>query len=351
MGVDFMSSQQLFIEVKDNDNNTEVPDQIYVNQKEIKSLFHMLNARPDGVMKVFPRDVIITYQDIFDLKLRIDDKLNQYSVLTKTEKMAVHYDNNTFKEYSDWVVFRDEMEVSSNTIDSINIIWDIMLNMEGYQIPQRHTISLRFCSGLKPAQIIQIMLLGDLEGIDSIDKDIFPVTCKVDCINNLIGEEILNIVSDWNKGLEFALNHSNFFTRLKKHSEKISKLIKYSSRILSLLLICFYICFYISQFYSSKIYNIDTIFIKDLILRIPIIYCFYIICKGIGDYVTELFNSSFYKYGETHNFSITKGDRNKQDKLKNNNKSLKKSIICCFSSIIINLIVGVIASILASKII
>ena len=302
-------------------------------------------------MKVFPRDVIIKFDDILNLKLQINEKLEQYEVIAKEEKMAVKYDNNTFKEYNDWVVFREELKISSLPIDSINIIWDVMIKMTNYEIPQRHTIALRFCSGLKPAQIIQMMVLGTLEDIDSIDQNTFPVSCKVDCVNNLIGEEILQIVEKWNKGLELASKDPIFYRKFRKYREEIGKIIKYSFKIIVLLLICIYLCYNISKFNVDNLANINLKNLSSLILKLPFIYFFFIFFSGIGNILEEKLNEAFYRYGETHNFLITKGDKNKQNELSNKNNKNKNTIIKTSLSIIANLIIGIFASVIAGKII
>lgn len=318
------------------------------DHKELKSLFHMLNGRPDGVMKVFPKDVIINFDDILNLRGLINDKLSQYDVLAKEEKIAVRFENNTFKEYSDWVVIRESLKISSLTIESINIVWDVMIKMSNYEMPQRHTIALRFCSGLKPAQIIQMMLLGNLDDVDSVDKNTFPVTCKVDCVNNLIGEEILQIVENWNKGLRYAIEDNNILKKLRKHKDMLTYIIKCSFIIIALCLISMYICYSLYKFNFNTIGELNFNNLFNIILKIPMFYILFIILKYSGNKVSDVFDKSLYMYGETHNFSITKGDLNKQNELVKSNKKNKCRVIKSSLSIVGNFMLSILASIVAS---
>ncbi|WP_211652222.1 hypothetical protein [Clostridioides difficile] len=55
---------------------------------------------------------------------------------------------------------------------------------------------------MKPQQILQLIVSGQIEEIDSIDKSLSPVTCKVDFTNHLLGDELINIIEEWDKSIQ-----------------------------------------------------------------------------------------------------------------------------------------------------
>ena len=164
------------------------------DSKEISAILNMLNGKPDSTVRIFPKDIIVDIGSLYILKEKIDEKLSQYNLTWSATSVSIKFDNNTFKEFKDWAEFSTLNKNSSYCIENITLKWDFYINFEGYEIPQRHTIVVRVSSGLKPEQILQMLLTGQLENIDSIDKNVVPVVCKVDFINHLLGDEIINIM-------------------------------------------------------------------------------------------------------------------------------------------------------------
>ena len=319
-----------------------------IDHNELKSLFHMLNGRPDSVMKVFTRNVNIDVDDILHLKDLVDCKLRQYKVVGKVECVSVRFSNNSFKEFNDWVQFRDMVRIDSHPIENITLIWDFMLNMESYAIPQRHTVAVRLSSAMKPSQMIQMILSGNIEDMDAIDKNAFPVMCKVDCINNMIGEEIIKIVSEGNERLSKCINDDKKFIFFRKHRILIANIVKYSFYFTSLFILSAFLCKYIDILGISKLIDINIRHVKSILMLMPFMCIFVELLKRIGVHFAEKVNESFYNYGEYHTFSITKGDKNKQDKIKSENNKNKKTALGLSCTIILNIIISTIASYIAN---
>lgn len=318
-----------------------------IDSKEISSLFHMLNGKPDSVLKVFTRTVNITIDDIMDLESQIKDKFKQYRINCKIDHISVRFENNLFKEFNDWVQFRDQVKINSNPIENINLSWDAMLDMDGYCIPQRHTITVRLSSAMKPSQILQMMLNGNIEDMDSIDKNAFPVMCKVDCVNNRIGEEVIQIVHEWNKGLEHSFESNKKFKFLKKHKNLVAQSIKYSFFFVSMFIITALICIYIKK---VNIVTFNELHIKTIAIASPFLYIFLELSKRIGIYLAEKTYESLYNYGEYHTFNISNGDKNKQKSIKEANNQNKKTALKLSATILYNIIISIIASVIANTI-
>lgn len=321
-----------------------------IDPKEISSIFNILNAKPDSIIKTFPRGVKISIDDIFNLKLMIDNKLEQYTLTGNVEFVSVRFANNSFKDFKDWVQFREEVKIDSNYIENINIVWDFMLSINNYGIPQRHTIVVRLSSFMSKSQMIQMMLSGNIEDMDEIDKKVVPVMCKVDCVNSSIGEEIVQIVGNWNEGLEKYFDKSDKFEKLRKHRVLVAHSIKYSFTFSSIFITSTVAIKYFQMLSIDKVSDLALSNINLIIMAIPFVYMFIELAKRLGFYLGDKTLECLYNYGDYHPFSISKGDKNKQISIKESNTKNKNIAIKITLSILLNTIISVVATIIANNI-
>lgn len=321
-----------------------------MDPKEIASLFNMLNAKPDSIIKTFPRDVHISVDDIFNLKMMIEEKLEQYTLNGKVEIMSVRYENNVFKDFKDWSQFRDEISINSKAIENINLIWDFALRVNGYAMPQRHTIVVRLSSFMSKNQMMQMMLSGSIEDLDEIDKNIVPVMCKVEWANSSIGEEIIQIVGRWNEGLEVCLQEEDKFRKLRKYRMIIAHSIRYSFTFSSIFILSAFMVGYIQTLGIISIADLSITNLSSIIMFIPFIYIFIELSKRVGFNLGDKVFKGLLEYGDYHPFKISKGDLNKQKIIESNDKKTKSTIIKIMSTILWNIAISVIASIISNNI-
>ena len=82
----------------------------------------------------------------------------------------------------------------------------------------------------------------------------------------------------------------------------------------------------------------------------PFIYMFLELVKRIGIHLADKAYESLYNYGEYHTFKISKGDLNKQNLIETENNKNKTTALKLSLTIIYNIIISIIASLIANNI-
>lgn len=335
-----------------NENNKTPSITSKIDPKEIKSLFILFNGKPDSTTRIFPRDVIITLSDLLILKAKMEEKLKFYDIVALIESINVRFEDNKFQEFSNWYEFEKHNWTSSYAaIENMVLKWDFMMKVNEYNCPQRHTIVVRLSSGMKLQQILQMMINGKIEDLDSIDKNLSPVICDVTFVNHLLGEEIINIVDEWNKGLKLATIVNKKYSFIRSHSLIMANLAKGFTRATGLALIVSTLCLLISNF---KIQTLGQLTINNLFILIAYSTISYLLYGGIKIFsysIGETLLDSLNEYGEVYTFDITKGDNQKQAIIQDKNKEYISKINNRLGfTIFINIVCSIIATYISNKI-
>ncbi|MEZ3506842.1 MAG: hypothetical protein K1W10_07870, partial [Lachnospiraceae bacterium] len=55
----------------------------------------------------------------------------------------------------------------------------------------------KISNGLRPEEMLNLIFSGKIEDFEEIETNTFPVAARVDFIEPILGDELLNIVSEW----------------------------------------------------------------------------------------------------------------------------------------------------------
>lgn len=317
-----------------------------ISHEELKALFNLMNGKPDSMLRIFPRDVNVEIKDLYSLHEKIKEKLQHYIVAALIVNISVKFDNNTFKEFSDWIEFQNCNWSSFHYLENITIKYDFFVDFKEYGVPQRHTLVIRLSSGMKPQQILQLIVSGQIEEIDSIDKSLSPVTCKVDFTNHLLGDELINIIEEWDKSIQKVVSESGKTMKfIRKYRKGISAVIENIIPLFGLIVLVSIVNFNLSHFNIDTLVQLSISHIQKLIMLTLLFSLIYKVIKNIGEFLSNKFLTEIYEYGDTHIFNITNGDKIKREKLDIKNKKHEKGIKSSLSlTILINVICGIVAT-------
>ena len=194
--------------------------------------------------------------------------------------------------------------------------------------------------------MLNIIFTGNIQELEELDRNFFPVVARVDFIDRILGDELLNIVSDWVKSLKNAIvEKSKIILFLKRNKAKISTILNFIT----------YIVVAVSSVLVTNRYirTLGIITLKDmsldqmLHLMNAIFGCagVWILSKRFVAVVTDNIYDLLGGYGDSCLFNITKGDANRQDKLRKHEKNNRISIaINLIGTVILNIICGIIAN-------
>uniref|UniRef100_UPI0039EACF17 hypothetical protein n=1 Tax=Clostridium perfringens TaxID=1502 RepID=UPI0039EACF17 len=326
----------------DNSNYQNTVDTLTtIHPEELKALFNIFNGRPDSTTRIFPKDVLITIPDLFLLRDKMNEKLDQYALYGSIQTLDVRFEGNKFQQFSDWSQFESYNWSSSNVIDSITLKWDFMIKFNSYSIPQRHTVVVRLSSELRPEQLFQMMISGKIEDLDSIDKNLSPVMCSVSFVNQLISEEILNIVEEWDKGLKQSSNINNRFKFFRKHKLGTAKTLEFVTNFSGIVIITSLINFLLYKFKLKNISELTIYQLQLLLISFASSYIFLKLLARLAHSIGKNIFNSLSQYGDVFTFKITKGDEERQELLKLRNSEYTSKITNGFIfGIVINIVCG-----------
>jgi hypothetical protein len=285
-----------------------------IPKDEFKSWFYLLSGKPDSTVKFYQEPIIVSPEDIEDLNNAVQDKLRTHHIEGCVTSISISYQNNSVKEFSTWAEFEHHNWKRPEITDSIHVKWDFMVEMPGFAVPQRHTLMLRIASEIKPTHILQAIFGGgQLNNIENIEQEMSPVYCRVDFINQSLGQELINIVSDWYDGKKKNKRVGRFMSAVIKKKRLFASTAHYSIPLLSGVLACallFYRCHLGDQNNPLTVGASKWLFLWLLITSFSII-----LLERIGQKVASSIYKSLSGYDSCHYFNFTNGDDVRQSEM------------------------------------
>lgn len=318
-----------------------------LSTKDFRAVFYQMTAKPDSMTKVFPKDIAIELSDIHLLNDRICEKLSShYNNAGFLITVDVKFSNAKTKSFSTWEAFDSHKWFESESINKIVVTWEFNAMLPQYPVPQKHTLTVKMSNSMRPEEMLNIIFTGNIEDLEELDKNFFPVVARVDFIDRVLGDELLNIVSDWIKGLKNSwIEKSKTILYFKKNKGKISSFLNILSYIIIIISSVVLTGNYIR---TLKITTIGEMTPTQLICIMNAIFICagtWILAKKFISIITDRIYQLLSDYGDNCLFNITKGDRNRQDRISKKEKYNRISIIFnLITTILLNVICGIIAN-------
>jgi len=302
-----------------------------LSKEAFQTVFRYLFSKENSLIELFPNSIIVNIKDLEDLNRQINQKLAQYDVLGITFDAVASYENKKSEQYSSWDKFFNDDWSTPNVLDQLLLNWRFMIKFPKIDKPTSYVVSVRLASALKPQHLIQAIFSKDPEDIDKIEMELVPMCCRVDFVDPMLSQELMNIVSDWNKGRPSPEYVFPIIKKIKKHSELIGFILRYSIPILSIVACIIY--------YWNKTHNLDlslpatTSLIVSSILWLVTTSTVLFITAGIGYLISVYIRRQLYSFGRFTIFNLTKGDNKRQADLeaKSKNSFWKFLISGCFA--------------------
>ena len=166
-----------------------------IDLDQFKSLYYLLNAKPDSQLRLIKEDKEIDFNDLVELNEKVVSKLKTESLETSITTITIVFKSKKVSTYNNWLEFsRTNWNIADQTL-SISINWDINVKLPEHELPQRHTLKVRLGSAVRPSEMFQLMMTSDKD--DELMEATSNGVCKVDFINHVIANELLAIVEDW----------------------------------------------------------------------------------------------------------------------------------------------------------
>lgn len=305
--------------VSAGENELAMSDEFLSN---FKSMYYTLNATPDTQMKVFNEGKIITLSDIEELCSKVNEKMKNHEVIVETVTIHMSFSDGRHEKLSIPEFARKDLKVAAAT-KTVTINWDFYVKTPGYKVPQRHSLTVRMGSKLRPDEYFKIMMESDDDS--EIESMMADLVCRVDYVNAVLSEELINRVQGWYESLPEDVQESKIMKFLYKHSVKLNKLIELLSPIAAILLIFGWTEKYLNANDVSGIFN-SSEQLSNVLLWLALSIILVLTSKYFGYLVAIANHRRSKKLQEYSHLLLTKGDENQRRRAKKNNDSVLRSI-------------------------
>ena len=332
---------------KDNKLMQVQPDEQFL--KNYQAVYYSMNAKPDCKSKVFTKKVVVEMDDLQNLNRKIVEKFKaHYENAGFMINVTVSFSDNSNVEFNSWTTFEEHDWVDKRVIRNVTIKWEYNAKLPQYPLPQKHSLVVRLADEISPEEMLNLVVTGKLEEMNQLEQEVCPIVARVDFINSMLAEELLNIVAEWQEGLASRdYEKSSFFRFIKKFRRAIAYFINYLTLYVAIA--------YSIKYFEGVVDNLKAKTIGDLSIDafgnlltcaiILIVLCF--IVDKIFGVVANIVFVSLGNHNNHHIFSITKGDKNKCYEIESKLKKNKAKIIL---NLILTLLFNVLCSIIANNI-
>lgn len=315
---------------------------------DYKAIYQAMTAKHDCKSRIFSRKVKVRLEDIIDLNDRVTDKLRNYQEAGFTISATASFAGHKTIEFSTWQEFANHSWTESDAINSITVIWEFNAVLPKYGVPQKHVLVVKITDGLKPEEMLNVVFAGKLENIEEIEKQMYPVVARVDFINYVLGDELLNIVEEWDRGLETQDEEDYIFPKFcVENRRKFAYAFNYLTNIITLVCCIKVIVYFLKSYGAVTISELTVSNMCQVIWATGILALGYIFINKISQWLANVFYRVLGEERMTHVFCLNKGDRNIQKRI---DKETHKSRILVFGSIfgtfLLNLVCSIICAII-----
>lgn len=313
-----------------------------VDKNDLRSMFHLLVGKPDSTQQMFTRRVHVNIESIYDLHDKMIEKLRNHRIEGMVATVDVSFEDKTSLEFGTWAEFEQHRWTSPKVTREVRLRWEFLVTVDGYEVPQRHTVTVKLSPHLKPIDVMRAVLSRDPEEADSLEIDSVPIFCRVDFVNHILSKELLALVDDWVSGLPQPDIEISWFSWFENHAKFFCSLLRYSAPLLAALaaFLCLKLVMPLDGSLDMPITRADMVlFSQWAFFSIIALYAINNASQIIAGKAYKAIN----KYGVFRMFKFTNGDSDSAQKLKQRNrKQVRSFLINSGFSLLINIMGGVV---------
>lgn len=332
-----------------SDQNLLMTDEQTKAMKNFQSVFYQMNSKPENMTKIFTQNVKIRIEDIKKLNRNIADKFSHYSNAGFRIDIQLQYYNHKRLYFDSWQKFEQYQWYDDEPLLNMAIKWEMMVVLPNFEIPQKHTLTVKMSDQVTPEEIVKMVFSGEMEDIADFDKNFFPVYASVDYVDFMICEEIISIVEKWVRGLpKYSQNTSKFIRKIKEKPRLFADIIRYISDIVLMCCTIYIVNSYFSMETVKTLGQLEIIQLKKIMIYAMIYLMVISIIRKIIVFLKNSITEAFRTYGKEHVFCITEGDKKAIEHYENKNAKKKLAIVGnLILTIVINIACGIFVNIIS----
>lgn len=323
----------------DNQLQTTNTSQALVTQENMKNysaLLALLHGKTDTICKVFKKLIRVNLNDLKKLRTMVDQKLELHNLIAESTSVDISLSNKKVLGFKSWDEFESyDFTLLDSKTKSIYIQWDFFVKINGYEVPQRHTMGVRISSTPQASDMFKLLLSGEFDDEHSFDIQSSTTICKVDFITHKLAEELINVVHEWNDLCERATENKG---KLKETLYKHRALFGYATHYLFMVVILLLCATIIKVVQKHDLITPNFFhFAYFVLILIPVGLISNLIGKKLGEKASNIYANLM----DVHIFEITHGDTKAVEKIQKKNEyrsEIWKFIFNVVATIVISIV-------------
>ena len=316
------------------------PDKLIaaVPKEAFKAMFYLFAGRPDSKTKLFNRKIQVTPEDVYHLNEKITEKFRLHQIEQTVTSATLKLKTQGSIQFGLWAEFENFEWRTSEVTEELSLRWDFVIKLDDYAAAQRHTLTVKITTAPSPRDVFQMMFSHDPDD-DDIEGKFRICLARVDFISHRLADELIAVVSDWNKALKQPESACGWFCNLEKADRWIARGIHYTLPVLMTILALSILQTETPDPTSALTagefrYGLQCLLVSGLVLYAMI---------RLSRHIATVCYAAINNYGAFTPFNLTRGDENEATRLQ---KQDKKQILYFFLSsgfaLLLNIVAGVI---------
>lgn len=321
----------------------------HVPREEIKNLFLLVTGGNNNVRKLFYNKILLSTNDVREINEQILDKLKRYDVSGFKFSAIIAFDNNISREFASWRDFEDGPWGTPNETESLVLKWEFLIQFQNSDTPAPHAITVHFSSPYNIFQALKQMFSDSSDDFETMRSIYSTMSCRIDFADNILSEEMLTLVSKWNKARRSPTIILPIFEKFYREYSLISSIMKYSIPIFVFILISSYYYLVLSSINRSDFLNIGYV-IDGFSWFVGLIFAI-VLSTMLGSWVSAYTARHIVRLNTSNTFELTDGDLNRQTKIMSKNRnSVIKFVSVSILALALNIAAAIISAVLLGQV-
>lgn len=322
-------------------NNLQIQNEEVVFQKEpeiqdFNALLALFHGKSDSICRLFEKEIVVDKNDLKRLNELMIEKLSLHNIDNITTSLDITFVNKKIISFTSWKDFEDhDFETVTSTTKSVFMQWDFMASINGYRIPQRHTMCVRISSTPNPSDFFKVLLSGGFDEAHDFDIQSCTMICKVDFINNTLAEELVGVAERWNGCCESAHSKKGpLRPTLAKNRSRFAHIFELS--IIVFLMLGMGVIAKLSISRGMLRITCESLMHMAYIL-VPITMFVKQIARNGGKWIYETFGNLM----DVHVFTISRGDKKENERIEKESTYLKE-LISFIANVVFSILISIV---------
>jgi hypothetical protein len=203
------------------------------DQSTVRALFYLFTGKPDSKTQLYTRRIIVRSQDILELDRRILEKLSNHQISGVVTSVVIRFCEKKAADFGHLDHFKNFNWAIGERTHQITIKWDFLVQLPLYGAPQRHTLTVKVTPSMTPMEFMRVVFSHNPEELDHAEIEHAICVARIDFLNYVLADELLNVVDSWNDGVRRHPTAHDWFGKLERFDAYISRGIQYSLTLMT----------------------------------------------------------------------------------------------------------------------